>query len=234
MKTNSSSRSRLLVVTLEQISEVRQVHEVRDTAVILSDLILNQPAQNDGGTARDGYGRRQPLTIDDRDLVSGDVNIAAERVINLRNFKRDFVVGINQRNHFKPEFDIFVADGGSNRSAIAVINYATCGSSCKIAQRTRRHWDTLTTGNDGSLVVCGVNCRACKDFEIAAAVECSNKYANGIADRTVNGQALQRGNGSRGKKPSRVPNDLSLLAMMPAEFKLEDAMPLVPLIFLKV
>jgi hypothetical protein len=135
------------------------------------------------------------------------IHIAAKRVINLGNFKRDFVLRINQWDHLKPQLDIFVTDSRSNRGAAAVINYATCSSSCEITQRTLRHRDTLTTGNDGPLVVCSVDCRARQDFKVAPRVQCSNKDGNGIADRTVNGQPRQSRKSSRHEKPSRVSDD---------------------------
>jgi hypothetical protein len=67
-----------VVSKLEQISEVRHVHQVGDPVVIFSNLILDEPAQNYGCAARDRYCCGQPLAIDYRDLVSGNIYIAAK------------------------------------------------------------------------------------------------------------------------------------------------------------
>ena len=130
MKTNNSSRSRLFVVILEQIPEPRYVHQVGDPVVIFSNLILDQPAQNYGCAARDRYCCRQALAINDRDLVSGNIYIAAKGVINLSDLERYLIFRIDQRDHLKPKFDIFVADGCCNRSAAAVVNNAAGRPGC--------------------------------------------------------------------------------------------------------
>src|SRR5580700_3367994 len=115
---------------LENIPEPRYVHQVGDPVVIFSNLILDEPAQNYGCAAWDRYCCCQALAINDRDLISGNSYIAAKGVINLSDLERHLIFRIDQRDHLKPKFDIFVADGGCNRSAAAVVNDAAGGPGC--------------------------------------------------------------------------------------------------------
>ncbi len=115
---------------LENISEVWHVHQVGDPAVIFINLILDEPAQNYGCATGDRYGGCQSLAINDGDLVSRNKYIGAKGVINLSDLERYFIFRIDQRDHLKPKFDIFVADGCCNRGAVAIVNDAAGRPGC--------------------------------------------------------------------------------------------------------
>src|SRR5208337_2044419 len=183
---------------------------IRDPVVTLSDLILDQTTKNDCGPARNGHSCRQTLAVNNGNLVPRDINVVSERVVNLGDLQGHLVVGVNQRNHFKTELHIFIADRCGNGGAAAVVN-DTAGRSCRqIAQSALRDRHTLTAGDNSALVVRRVNSGSRENLEIAPAVKRSDKNRNSIRDLAVNRQPAQCGNRRRRKNLSWRSNDLTV------------------------
>src|ERR1700720_360432 len=118
----------ILCLIFEQVPQIRDIHQVRNAAIILGRLILNQSTQNDRGATGNGDRRRQTLAIDNRSLGPRYIDVGAKRIIDLGDFQSYLVVGVDQGDHLKVELYILVIDGRRNCGTAAVINNSAGGS----------------------------------------------------------------------------------------------------------